>query len=184
MNTFNLPDLGEGLQEAEIVTWHVGAGDNVVVDQPLVSVETEKAVVEIPAPQSGRIAKLRADTGTIVKIGAALVRLRVRHRGRHRHDRRRAAGGRQAEDQDHRPPGPLRPRHQGDAGRPRLGRPPRRRFGRRLAQRPRRDRYGGRRGAGRGDARGGRGRWSRCAASAGPWPRTWSAAMPRSCRGP
>ena len=73
MNTFKLPDLGEGLQEAEIVTWHVGVGDNVVVDQPLVSVETEKAVVEIPAPQSGRIAKLRADTGTIVKIGAALV---------------------------------------------------------------------------------------------------------------
>ena len=45
MKTFDLPDLGEGLQEAEIVSWHVGAGDHVVADQPLVSVETDKAVV-------------------------------------------------------------------------------------------------------------------------------------------
>lgn len=73
MSTFKLPDLGEGLQEAEIVTWHVGVGDNVVADQPLVSVETEKAVVEIPAPQSGRIARLHVEPGSIVKIGAALV---------------------------------------------------------------------------------------------------------------
>jgi pyruvate dehydrogenase E2 component (dihydrolipoamide acetyltransferase) len=73
MTTFNLPDLGEGLQEAEIVAWHVGVGDHVVADQPLVSVETEKAVVEIPAPQSGRIAKLFAGPGAIVEIGAPLV---------------------------------------------------------------------------------------------------------------
>jgi len=73
MTTFNLPDLGEGLQEAEIVTWHVGIGDHVVADQPLLSVETEKAVVEIPSPQSGRIAKLFGEAGEIVKIGAALV---------------------------------------------------------------------------------------------------------------
>jgi pyruvate dehydrogenase E2 component (dihydrolipoamide acetyltransferase) len=73
MSTFHLPDLGEGLQEAEIVSWHVGAGDHVVADQPLVSVETEKAVVEIPAPQSGRIAKLFAEPGDIVATGAPLV---------------------------------------------------------------------------------------------------------------
>ena len=72
MTTFKLPDLGEGLQEAEIVTWHVGIGDHVVADQPLVSVETEKAVVEIPSPQSGRIAKLFGEPGDIVKIGAPL----------------------------------------------------------------------------------------------------------------
>ena len=47
MRQFLLPDLGEGLEEAEIVTWHVNEGDNVVVDQPLVSVETDKAVVEV-----------------------------------------------------------------------------------------------------------------------------------------
>ena len=60
MTTFNLPGLGEGLQEAEIVAWHVSPGDHVVADQPLVSVETEKAVVEIPSPQSGHIAELLA----------------------------------------------------------------------------------------------------------------------------
>ncbi len=73
MTTFNLPDLGEGLQEAEVVAWHVSPGDHVVADQPLVSVETEKAVVEIPSPQSGRIAKLFAGVGDIVAIGAPLV---------------------------------------------------------------------------------------------------------------
>ncbi len=73
MNTFNLPDLGEGLQDAEIVTWHVGAGDHVVADQPLVSVETDKAVVEIPSPQAGRIARCFGETGDIVTIGSPLV---------------------------------------------------------------------------------------------------------------
>jgi pyruvate dehydrogenase E2 component (dihydrolipoamide acetyltransferase) len=73
MSTFKLPDLGEGLQEAEIVAWHVGAGDHVVADQPLVSVETEKAVVEIPSPRSGRIAALHGNAGDILKIGAPLV---------------------------------------------------------------------------------------------------------------
>jgi pyruvate dehydrogenase E2 component (dihydrolipoamide acetyltransferase) len=73
MTIFTLPDLGEGLQEAEIVAWHVGPGDHVVADQPLVSVETEKAVVEVPSPRSGRIAKLHGAVGDILKIGAPLV---------------------------------------------------------------------------------------------------------------
>ena len=73
MTAFCLPDLGEGLQEAEIVVWHVAVGDHVVADQPLVSVETEKAVVEIPSPQSGRIAKLMGRPGDIVEIGGPLV---------------------------------------------------------------------------------------------------------------
>jgi pyruvate dehydrogenase E2 component (dihydrolipoamide acetyltransferase) len=73
MSTFVLPDLGEGLQEAELVAWHVAEGDHVVADQPLVSVETEKAVVEVPSPQSGRIARLCAQPGDRVRVGAALV---------------------------------------------------------------------------------------------------------------
>ena len=73
MKTFNLPDLGEGLQEAEIVDWHVGPGDQVVADQPLVSVETDKAVVEVPSPRAGRIAELFGAAGDIVKVGAPLV---------------------------------------------------------------------------------------------------------------
>jgi 2-oxoisovalerate dehydrogenase E2 component (dihydrolipoyl transacylase) len=71
--TFKLPDLGEGLQEAEIVSWHVAEGDHVVADQPLVSVETEKAVVEVPSPQAGRIAKLFGTPGEAVAVGAPLV---------------------------------------------------------------------------------------------------------------
>jgi pyruvate dehydrogenase E2 component (dihydrolipoamide acetyltransferase) len=71
--TFKLPDLGEGLDEAEIVAWHVGEGDHVTADQPLLSVETDKAVVEIPAPWAGRVAKLHVKAGEVVKIGAPLL---------------------------------------------------------------------------------------------------------------
>ena len=70
---FILPDLGEGLEEAEIVAWHVSEGENVVADQPLVSVETDKAVVEVPSPRSGRITRLFAAKGELVKVGAPLV---------------------------------------------------------------------------------------------------------------
>lgn len=80
MSTFALPDLGEGLQEAEIVSWHVAEGDHVVVDQPLVAVETEKAVVEVPSPQAGHIARLLAKAGERVKVGAALLEF---EEGRH-----------------------------------------------------------------------------------------------------
>jgi len=73
MTIFNLPDLGEGLQDAEVVAWHVGSGDHVVADQPLVSVETDKAVVEIPSPQSGQIAECLAEVGDILQVGDPLV---------------------------------------------------------------------------------------------------------------
>jgi 2-oxoisovalerate dehydrogenase E2 component (dihydrolipoyl transacylase) len=73
MRQFMLPDLGEGLDEAEIVSWHVVEGDNVVADQPLVSVETDKAVVEVPSPWSGRIGRLFGGKGDLIKVGAPLV---------------------------------------------------------------------------------------------------------------
>src|SRR5215510_3192693 len=73
MSVFVLPDLGEGLQEAELVAWHAGEGDHVVADQPLVSVETEKAVVEVPSPQAGKIARLCAQPGDRVKVGGPLI---------------------------------------------------------------------------------------------------------------
>lgn len=73
MSVFNLPDLGEGLQEAEIVSWHVSEGDHVIADQPLVSVETDKAVVEVPAPHSGTVVRLMAAVGDIVPTGGALI---------------------------------------------------------------------------------------------------------------
>jgi pyruvate dehydrogenase E2 component (dihydrolipoamide acetyltransferase) len=70
---FTLPDLGEGLEEAEIVSWLVNEGDHVTANQPLLSVETDKAVVEIPSPWSGTIARLFGTKGDMVKVGAALV---------------------------------------------------------------------------------------------------------------
>jgi 2-oxoisovalerate dehydrogenase E2 component (dihydrolipoyl transacylase) len=73
MTTFNLPDLGEGLPEAEIVAWHVKEGDHVEVDQPMLSVETAKAVVEVPSPYAGTIAKLHAKAGDTVQTGGPLV---------------------------------------------------------------------------------------------------------------
>src|SRR4030081_26492 len=73
MRQFMLPDLGEGLEEAEIVTWHVNEGDHVGTDQPLVSVETDKAVVEVPSPWSGRIPRVFGTKGDLVKVGAPLV---------------------------------------------------------------------------------------------------------------
>ncbi|KZE25940.1 dihydrolipoamide acetyltransferase family protein [Crenobacter luteus] len=73
MKTFTLPDLGEGLAEAEIVAWQVGEGDKVVLDQPLLSVETAKAIVDVPAPFAGKVVKLYARVGDIVPLGGALV---------------------------------------------------------------------------------------------------------------
>ena len=71
--TFHLPDLGEGLSEAEIVEWHVSVGDDVHSGQPLLSVETDKAVVDIPSPRTARIVALHGSAGDIVAVGAALV---------------------------------------------------------------------------------------------------------------
>src|SRR5450631_3379169 len=73
MNTFRLPDLGEGLAEAEIVEWHVKVGERVRVDQPMLSVETAKAIVEVPAPFDGVAAKLHGAAGDIIATGAPLI---------------------------------------------------------------------------------------------------------------
>jgi 2-oxoisovalerate dehydrogenase E2 component (dihydrolipoyl transacylase) len=73
MNIFNLPDLGEGLPDAEIHEWFVKEGDTVNVDQPLASMETAKAVVDVPCPQSGVIAKLYGKPGDVIKTGEPLV---------------------------------------------------------------------------------------------------------------
>jgi len=73
MKIFKLPDLGEGLQEAEIVEWHVKPGDEVKTDQPLVSVETAKAIVDIPVPFPGKIARLYGNPHEVVHVGQPLV---------------------------------------------------------------------------------------------------------------
>ena len=69
---FKLPDIGEGLSEGEIVRWHVAIGDTVKVDQDLVDIETDKAVVEIPAPVGGVVKALAGEPGDIIKVGGVL----------------------------------------------------------------------------------------------------------------
>jgi 2-oxoisovalerate dehydrogenase E2 component (dihydrolipoyl transacylase) len=71
--TFALPDLGEGLTEAEIVRWLVAEGDIVAVDQPVVEVETAKAMVEVPSPYAGQVATLHGPEGSTVDVGAPLI---------------------------------------------------------------------------------------------------------------
>ncbi len=73
MNIFRLPDLGEGLPDAEIVEWHVKEGDHVKEDQPMVSMETAKAVVDVPCPYTGTITKLHGQPGDVIDTGAVLV---------------------------------------------------------------------------------------------------------------
>jgi 2-oxoisovalerate dehydrogenase E2 component (dihydrolipoyl transacylase) len=70
---FYLPDLGEGLPDAEIVEWMVKVGDVIRLDEPLVSMETAKAVVELPSPVSGKILRLAGGPGDVVNTGALLV---------------------------------------------------------------------------------------------------------------
>ncbi len=73
MPAFLLPDLGEGLTEAEIVTWHVQVGDTVATDQTVVEVETAKAVVEVPVPFAGRVAVLHGRPGDVLTVGEPLL---------------------------------------------------------------------------------------------------------------
>lgn len=77
IKSFYLPDLGEGLPDAEIVEWHIKIGDIIRLDEPLVSMETAKAVVDVPSPFSGKIVQLAGKVGDIVLTGAALVEIEL-----------------------------------------------------------------------------------------------------------
>ncbi|NEC49763.1 2-oxo acid dehydrogenase subunit E2, partial [Actinospica acidiphila] len=74
---FKLPDLGEGLTEAEIVRWLVEVGDVVAVDQPVVEVETAKAMVEVPCPYGGVVTARFGAEGTELPVGAPLLTVAV-----------------------------------------------------------------------------------------------------------
>ena len=75
--TFNLPDIGEGIAEAEIVAWHVKVGDNISEDQPLADMMTDKATVEMESPVSGVVTKVAGEAGDVIAIGAMLVEIEV-----------------------------------------------------------------------------------------------------------
>ena len=70
---FKLPDVGEGIHEAEIVQWLVNEGDLITLNQPLLEIQTDKAVVEIPAPLAGRVVEIKSSPGTLARVGDVLV---------------------------------------------------------------------------------------------------------------
>ena len=77
---FRLPDIGEGLHEAEIVNWLVKVGDTIETDQAIAEVQTDKAVVEISSPVGGKVIRLGADSGGVVKVGEVLIALETEER--------------------------------------------------------------------------------------------------------
>ena len=110
---FKLPDVGEGIAEAEVVSWHVAVGATVAEDDPLVDVMTDKATVEIPSPRAGRVLAITGGPGDKIRVGAELVVLEVDGDGEaaspgRRRPRRRRLHLRGAEDCRHRQPGGVR----------------------------------------------------------------------------
>ncbi|MCY1158776.1 MAG: 2-oxo acid dehydrogenase subunit, partial [Citricoccus sp.] len=73
METFNLPDVGEGLTEAEITEWKVAVGDTVAVNDVLCEIETAKSLVELPSPYAGTVAELMVPEGETVAVGTPII---------------------------------------------------------------------------------------------------------------
>ncbi|WP_138998122.1 dihydrolipoamide acetyltransferase family protein [Rhodococcus zopfii] len=80
---FRMPDLGEGLTEADLVSWRVDVGDRVELNQVVAEVETAKAMVELPSPFAGTVAELLAEPGTTVPVGTPIIRIAVTTEGSH-----------------------------------------------------------------------------------------------------
>src|SRR3546814_14285088 len=79
--TFNLPDIGEGISEAEIVNWHVAVDDIVKEDQPIADMMTDKATVEMESPVAGKIVAISGEIGDRVPIGSMLVEIEMDEQG-------------------------------------------------------------------------------------------------------
>jgi len=77
IQTFRLPDVGEGLTEAEIVSWHVAVGDTVAVNQVIVDIETAKSVVELPSPYAGEVVRLLVPAGETADVGTEIIAIRT-----------------------------------------------------------------------------------------------------------
>src|SRR5580700_4320831 len=77
LKQFKLPDVGEGLTEADIVKWHVQPGDKVTINQIIVEIETAKAVVELPSPYEGVVAGLLVPEGTTADVGTPIISVEV-----------------------------------------------------------------------------------------------------------
>ena len=77
LKQFRLPDVGEGLTEADIIKWHVQPGDKVTINQIIVEIETAKAVVELPSPYEGVVAGLLVPEGTTADVGTPIISVEV-----------------------------------------------------------------------------------------------------------
>src|SRR3954453_3491766 len=77
LKQFKLPDVGEGLTEADIIKWHVQPGDVVEVNQTILEIETAKAVVELPCPFEGTVTELLVEEGTTVDVGVPIITVDV-----------------------------------------------------------------------------------------------------------
>ena len=75
MNEYKLPDVGEGLTEAEIVTWKVKVGDTIKVNDVVVEIETAKSLVELPSPYAGTVQELLVPEGETVAVGTPIIRI-------------------------------------------------------------------------------------------------------------
>ena len=78
---FHLPDVGEGISEAEIVRWLIAEGSTVTEDQDIVEIETDKAIVSLPSPHAGKIVKLHHKEGDLTKVGEILVTIETDEAG-------------------------------------------------------------------------------------------------------
>ena len=74
---FHLPDVGEGLTEAEIISWEVQPGDVVEINQTIVTIETEKSAVDLPCPYAGTVVALHAAEGDTVAVGTPIITIEV-----------------------------------------------------------------------------------------------------------
>jgi pyruvate dehydrogenase E2 component (dihydrolipoamide acetyltransferase) len=92
VQTLVLPDLGEGLTEAEVVRWLVAVGDEVAVDQPVVEVETAKSIVEVPSPYAGKVSELHGAEGATVDVGRPLISVAANPGEPHREEVRAGSG--------------------------------------------------------------------------------------------
>ena len=72
---FLLPDVGEGLEEAEIVQWKVAVGEEIAANQVVVEIESAKSLVELPSPYAGTVLELLIPEGAVVRVGTAIIRI-------------------------------------------------------------------------------------------------------------
>lgn len=93
LKNFPLPDVGEGLTEAEILNWRVGPGDQVELNQTIVEIETAKASVELPSPYAGRVGELLAQPGQTVEVGTPILAFELDDQQAESEEAQQAAGG-------------------------------------------------------------------------------------------